>query len=855
MSNNCREKISDVMPGTNRGGRNGPRIKIVTSSDRKGKETGSATRKKRENASLGSSLQENPKKKRKLTLKEENRRKSGFMSGSLLDWAARRQGQSSANLGYTAEQRKHDEVQLENARLVFGSKIKCEGEEHDCPNQLFGVEGMVSKLRDYQVSGAGFMLQRERGRSSYRGGILADDMGMGKTVQAIACMVAHPPSKKAIQEFRSGTLIIVPNQELVKQWTQELWKHAKIPPKAVCKYAGGKMGEFAIRGYPYLLATYSQVERDFRLHESKERNDSKEEDDNGALFQVHFFRIILDEGDIIKNKYGKTSKACGKLKARHKWVLSGTPLRNSIEECLPYFRFLDIDVEELLGTFKTKWGEPKENNMPERTMQILVHIMLRRELGQLFLGREMCKLPKSHIDSLLVSITDEERMVSGYLQEAMLRQEMEVREDDERDLDAPISNHRLRCTRLRQAADHPFLIEESISNFLNQDELDRLIAELERLRSDGSRSSDKSLPLQLNETSILRMLLDIRSHLGDRSSSSEEYGCIECHAKTELQLLECGHVMCRAHYETYIEDEAAQNKKHSKCPKCDRIVAIIKEEPDSTLAVREKPVKPQSMGFRTPYGKRTHDPPANGPGIRSPGDDYNGTQPQMSGSSYHRFRTCDELGGITPSTKTKKAIEIAQYWQEKAPGDKIVIFTEWLGTAGVLGRMLNQAGIKFVYHVGTMSIKARSKSLEDFKSNPVIKIMVSTIATGNVGLNITVANRMIIVNPWWNYATEAQALGRIKRHGQRKETHVVRLFARDTIDERISLLQEKKEAEIQEAMAQGKKPKPLSAEDRLWLETGKWSGPTNPDDSDEDPDENPDKDLEGEPDENSDSDY
>ncbi len=102
-----------------------------------------------------------------------------------------------------------------------------------------------------------------------------------------------------------------------------------------------------------------------------------------------------------------------------------------------------------------------------------------------------------------------------------------------------------------------------------------------------------------------------------------------------------------------------------------------------------------------------------------------------------------------------------------------------------------------------------------------------TMGTGNVGLNITNANRMILMNPWWNRAAEDQAFGRIKRHGQRKETHLIRLFAEDTIDERIWTLQHDKTAEIRDALRQGKKPKPLSREEMHWLLTNR-SGSESP---------------------------
>jgi SNF2 family DNA or RNA helicase len=111
---------------------------------------------------------------------------------------------------------------------------------------------------------------------------------------------------------------------------------------------------------------------------------------------------------------------------------------------------------------------------------------------------------------------------------------------------------------------------------------------------------------------------------------------------------------------------------------------------------------------------------------------------------------------------------------------------------------------------------------------------VAGIKAGSVGLNITIANRVIIMTPWWNYAAETQAFGRVKRHGQEKETYVVRLFAKNTIDERIYWMQKRKDAEIREAIKTGRKPKPLSRNENLWLMGDRNALESPFDESDED---------------------
>ncbi|KAI1757359.1 P-loop containing nucleoside triphosphate hydrolase protein [Xylaria castorea] len=808
--------------------------------------------KKRKNDGPASSTNGRRNKRQNRGSKKLNARKAELENQleSLLCLPSWQQDQSSNTAEYTPEHRKRDKAQLEDALLVLKSKIERKGQEQDSPNELFQVKGMPTTIRDYQVVGTAFMLRQERSRKAKgtsnsdesasqstdqtetsrnkcRGGILADDMGIGKTVQSIACMLANPPPKKAIQAFQAATLIVVPSQGLIKQWTDELFRHGEVPKKQVCKYEA-KMGALAIRGYPYVLATYGQVSTDFRLHFSKS------EDDEGSLFEVEFYRIILDEGDKIKNGHGSTSKACCQLKAELKWVLSGTPLRNNLKECLPYFRFLEIDVNEDWEEFEKKWKTPASYDLNDRTTQILANIMLRREASQLFLGRNMCKLPETHFKDRLIHITDEEMAIYGHVERALIRVDEEAKlgteeakrrangeviqqpKEETPNLDGPKSNHRVQFMRLRQAVDHPFLLEKCIRDIQNKDELENLIAELEKIEISKAKVKNET-PSSDEFPSVYELVIDIKSHLGDMLSSHDNDGCFECFSVTELQSFECGHLMCQSCYRNGIDDVLAENKKRFKCPQCGKAVVMIKEDPDSTRLVQEEIVMVKSEVIQTSDGRSFSTIPHNQRSQRSPGDDFNRAQPKMCPSSCRWLKKCDELGAITPSTKTTKAINIVRGWQKEAPNDKIVIFTEWIGTAIVLGRMLQRANIEFVYYTGKIYDKDRAKNLDDFRNKPIIKVMISIMAAGSVGLNITVANRMIIMNPWWNFAAEAQAFGRIRRHGQTKETYLVRLFAKGTMDERILKMQNKKTSDIREAMSHGRKPKPLSQAERRWL--------------------------------------
>lgn len=88
--------------------------------------------------------------------------------------------------------------------------------------------------------------------------------------------------------------------------------------------------------------------------------------------------------------------------------------------------------------------------------------------------------------------------------------------------------------------------------------------------------------------------------------------------------------------------------------------------------------------------------------------------------------------------------------------------------------------------------------LQLYRSAPNFNLQVASLKCGGQGLNLTCANRVILIDPWWNSAMEQQGYGRVFRMGQTKETYFVRLLAKNTIDGRLAELQAKKLKKIKE---------------------------------------------------------
>ena len=163
------------------------------------------------------------KKKGKTLAKNINRLKGHVSAQDTINGFFRRD--PDATSGNNSSNDKADKSAVKAATNYFQKMCEIVGTEKGLPNNLYSVAGMKTALRDYQLVGAAFMMRLERGEREPHGGIIADEMGLGKTVQAIACILLHQPSTNAKTEGRGSTLIVVPSEQLIRQWITEFRKH------------------------------------------------------------------------------------------------------------------------------------------------------------------------------------------------------------------------------------------------------------------------------------------------------------------------------------------------------------------------------------------------------------------------------------------------------------------------------------------------------------------------------------------------------------------------------------------------------------------------------------------------------
>ncbi len=141
-----------------------------------------------------------------------------------------------------------------------------------------------------------------------------------------------------------------------------------------------------------------------------------------------------------------------------------------------------------------------------------------------------------------------------------------------------------------------------------------------------------------------------------------------------------------------------------------------------------------------------------------------------------------------------KQDELSREITENVGNHKALVFSQFLGMLALIRKELEEKGIKYVYFDGSTSATDREKAIQEFQNNEECRVFLISLKAGGIGLNLTAADYVYIVDPWWNPAVEQQAIDRTHRIGQTKNIFAYRLICKDTIEEKMLLLQERKRA-------------------------------------------------------------
>jgi SNF2 family DNA or RNA helicase len=173
------------------------------------------------------------------------------------------------------------------------------------------------------------------------------------------------------------------------------------------------------------------------------------------------------------------------------------------------------------------------------------------------------------------------------------------------------------------------------------------------------------------------------------------------------------------------------------------------------------------------------------------------------------------LPGQVANTSSKVTALMEKLEEVVNSGHKALVFSQWTSLLDLIEPHLQEQNINFVRLDG--STQNRQDIVDQFQTSPEISIFLASLRAGGMGLNLTEADHVFLVDPWWNPAVEDQAADRAHRIGQTKPVIVYRLVAKDTVEEKILVLQDKKRQLADTALGDASQGSMLTKEDILAL--------------------------------------
>ncbi|KAF5619305.1 DNA repair RAD16 [Fusarium sp. NRRL 52700] len=704
-------------------------------------------------------------------------------------------------------------------------------------------EGLKRPLYPHQDIALAWMKKMESGTN--KGGILADDMGLGKTISTLSLLL----DRRA--PTRPKTNLIVAPVALLRQWEEEIATKTKPTHRlSVYIHHGKKASIDELLRYDVVLTTYGTVAQELKRFENivedhKERGGNINWNDTticSKLSLLHpvkaqFYRVILDEAQCIKNKDTKGAKACTQLKSIYRWCLTGTPMMNGIIELYSLVKFLGIKpysewdgFRQGFGVLFGRNGDPKHMAM-EKLQALLKAIMLRRKKSSKLNGKPILVLPEKTEEIIYAELSPEERDFYSQLEKhTRVQFSKYLREGT---VSKNYSNILVLLLRLRQACCHPHLnldVDEAASSSNPDEDIKQLVKELDQA-------------------------------IVDRIKEVEAFECPICYDAVQCPsfFIPCGHDSCSECLVKIVESASAVNlqegneSSRAKCPVCRGQfdpVNCFSYETFREVHMQETVKKESSM-------EPAADGPDSGDDLESESEsDYDSDDEVDNKGNLKGFIVNDECPDEDEKVSVKrqskgkgkrknkgkgKSLDVKpamlktlrkeayknreafkkymrylrKTWEPAAKvtecmnlikkieetGEKTIIFSQWTLLLDLLQVAMSHENMaKPERYDGSMSATLRNIAAQNFRERKDTKVMLVSLRAGNAGLNLTAASRVIIMDPFWNPYIEMQAVDRAYRIGQQQEVKVYRILTKETVEDRIVELQNKKKEMVEAAL-------------------------------------------------------
>lgn len=629
--------------------------------------------------------------------------------------------------------------------------------------------------------------REERSRpQEARGGILADMMGLGKTLSILSLIVSSlkdalewakqdPPSAMedgvTLRRNSKTTLLVAP-LSVVSNWEEQIATHIKPGTLSCYIYHGNNRCKniTALAQYDVIVTTYNIVSSEF--------NGRSKNPDGSPILQTNFFRVVLDEAHMIREQSTRVFQAITALSAQRRWAVTGTPVQNRLDDLGALIKFLRIKPFDEKGAFTQFILSPFKNADPEilYKLRLLVDSMTLRRL------KDRIDLPPRHEQIVRLEFSKEEKDLYEWFAKDSVNRMNIITQGQTKKLAGKSYVHVLQAIlRLRLICAHG-------KELLSEDDL-KLTEGFTSANAIDLEEEDDYKPL-ISKRQAYEMLMLFKETNSDicaqcmKTVGSKDTNLDESKDEVIGCMLPCYQMVCNdctVEVKKTIAEKATDN--HFVCPFCEQYLRLsffeltqdgIEDAEEAKIAAKENPRHAKIMGrYGGPHTKTT------------------------------------ALIGALLDTKFESMAHPDE------PPIKSVVFSAWTSHLDLIQIALEDNGIHFVRLDGKMSRPKRAASLLTFRDDPEVPVILISITAGGLGLNLTTASRVFVMEPQFNPASEAQAVERVHRLGQKREVTITRFIMDGSFEEKMLALQDKKRNLADISMGREKLDKAETAKRRM----------------------------------------
>ncbi|KAI5197174.1 hypothetical protein E4T38_08141 [Aureobasidium subglaciale] len=605
------------------------------------------------------------------------------------------------------------------------------------------------------------------------GGLLADQMGLGKTLCILSLICA---TLKEAREFgegqmddsdkvtgdverRSGGTLLLCPKSVISNWQEQIGQHLDNAKVSYYMYHGNKREQDldVLSQYDIVVTSYSIAASEFA---SSSKNYS-------ALAQIAWFRIVLDEAHQIRNQETTTFKAACALVSKRRWAVTGTPVQNRLDDFGALVKFLKIYPFSDKGVFEKHFMAPFKSGDPQvlDNLRLLVSsITLRRSKDRIELPDRVEEIVRLEFSS------EEQALYDAFAKDANKKVRAMTRGSD-RLRGRSYAHVLVNITRLRLLCAHG-------RELLSEDDMKVLQGTSYETAIDLGEESDAEKPTMTKEQiydtfyllrestmdvcsccmeGIGRLEQQVADNDSDSSDSEDEDEDIIGY------LTPCLHLVCPACADKYWNELRTTQTRdnYAHCPQCEQYIKAVmhpisQKDVDDDVEARQK--------------KR-------GQVKSKKGTEYGGPHTKVKALIADLLRHVED---------SRDKLELGE------PPIRSVVFSSWTSYLDLIEIALKDAKIGFLRLDGQLSVSARTQVLDRFKTDPNIYVCLVSIKAGGQGLNFTAANNVFMMEPQFNPGVEMQAIDRVHRLGQKRDVHIRRFIMANSFEEKIVELQKKK---------------------------------------------------------------